>query len=71
MGIDQSNSCFLCNKKLTLVEIYMNKCKCNHIFCKKHKESDIHSCNFSYFIENSNVLQRTLEPIISQKVIKI
>jgi hypothetical protein len=69
--MDQSNICFLCNKKLTLVEIYMNKCKCDHTFCKKHKESDIHNCNFSYFIENSNVLQRTLAPIISQKVIKI
>ena len=69
--MDQTNNCFTCNKKLTLVDIYTNKCKCEHVFCKKHKEASKHKCSYSYFNENSNILKKTLISVTSQKVIKI
>ncbi len=34
-----------CNKKLKLIHF---KCKCNMIFCMKHKMPEIHNCSFDY-----------------------
>ena len=60
--------CFMCQKKLKLVEITTNKCKCGYTFCKKHKETIQHNCGYNYFRENSNILKNELIPIIVNKV---
>ena len=67
----ENDQCFMCQKKLKLVEITTNKCKCGYIFCKKHKESNAHYCEYKYFQENSNLLKTTLVPIITNKVDKL
>ena len=62
------SQCFMCQKKLKLVEMTTQKCKCGHVFCKKHKEYNDHHCNYNYFLENSNLLQSKLIPIIANKI---
>uniref|UniRef100_A0A6C0CTT4 Uncharacterized protein n=1 Tax=viral metagenome TaxID=1070528 RepID=A0A6C0CTT4_9ZZZZ len=64
----ESNQCFICQKKLKLIEITTHKCKCGHVFCKKHKEYNDHQCSYNYFQMNSNMLQKELIPIITNKV---
>lgn len=63
-----SNQCFMCQKKLKLIEMTTQKCKCGYTFCKKHKEPNDHQCGYNYFQENSNLLQSKLIPVIANKI---
>jgi hypothetical protein len=62
------NSCFECNKKLGLFAI---KCKCNNIFCEKHRYAEKHICTYNYKENHKKELKKQLTPIIHEKVIKI
>lgn len=66
-----SDQCFICQKKLKLIEITIQKCKCENVFCKKHKEPMDHQCTYNYFQVNSNLLQNELKPIIANKIIRL
>ena len=67
----ENNQCFMCQKKLKLIEVATQKCKCGYVFCKKHKEAKEHQCRYDYFQANSNLLQTNLIPIIADKVVKL
>ena len=64
----ENSECFLCQKKLKLIEQTTQRCKCGYVFCKKHKEPNEHQCSYNYFQENSNLLQTKLVPIIAHKI---
>ncbi len=57
-----------CNKKLKLIQF---KCKCNKVFCMKHKMPEIHNCSFDYTaidnlcqkIENSRCIADKIKSI--------
>jgi predicted nucleic acid binding AN1-type Zn finger protein len=36
-----------CNKKLSLIDKQI-KCKCNNVFCVKHRLSENHNCSYDY-----------------------
>ena len=51
----KKQKCFECNKKLGLFPI---KCRCNNIFCIKHKQS--HNCSYDYikdYKDNNNLIK--------------
>jgi hypothetical protein len=50
--------CFSCEKKLKLSEEAIGKCKCDNIFCIKHREN--HSCDYDYKLENTKNLSKSL-----------
>ena len=50
--------CNSCEKKLKLTEEIVGKCKCNNIFCSKHREE--HNCSFDYKKENAENLTKTV-----------
>lgn len=68
----KKNICSLntCNKRLTLVESDI-KCKCNKIFCLKHRYSLYHNCDFDYKKEHKEQLGKKLEKVINDKIKKI
>lgn len=37
-----------CNKKLDFMDITVGKCKCELIFCSKHRNKGIHICSFNW-----------------------
>ena len=41
--------CFNCRKK---VGFYGFKCKCDYVFCSKHRQPDSHECTYDYKGEN-------------------
>jgi len=65
------NYCFICTKKLSLVEMTVNKCKCQHVFCKKHKENIQHNCSYNFFTANCNLLKDNLILIKNEKVVHL
>ena len=37
-----------CNRKLSLVDKSMGACKCNSMFCDRHREPNSHNCTFDW-----------------------
>lgn len=69
--------CSTCNKKVSIVEQEYCKCKCEKMFCPKHKapvhiESEMgHVCSFDYFINNKDKLAKLLNNQVIKKDIDI
>jgi hypothetical protein len=60
-----------CNKKLNSVMIVVCKCRCEKIFCFKHKLPELHNCTYIYFtnddkkkfIENNKIVKKKISII--------
>lgn len=59
-----------CNKKLSLIEKTM-KCKCDGVYCGKHKHANKHNCNFDYIKDGKKKLEESLVKIEGNKIQKI
>ena len=61
--------CFYCKKKISIgMEI---KCKCNNLFCIKHKLSEDHKCPYNYKLYGRKKIIENNPRIINNKIIKI
>ena len=49
--------CFKCNKKLKMAEELVGKCRCNNLYCMKHRISSQHSCTFDFKNDNKKILE--------------
>ena len=67
-SMKKSTLCSLCNKKLGLIPF---KCKCNDVFCDKHRYSFLHNCKFDFRKENKDKLKNSLQKIVADKIDKI
>lgn len=63
--------CFMCNKKITLVEMITAKCKCGNYYCPSDKMPENHNCTFDYIKENQDRLEKKLIKLTSDKNIAI
>ena len=61
--------CFVCNKKLKLVQQFT--CKCNHYYCSEHKFPENHECTFDYKESGKKRLVRENPVVINEKLLKI
>lgn len=61
--------CNVCKKKIPeyMKEVYT--CKCNGIYCTKHKVD--HECTFDYNLEFRETMKDRMPPIIPRKLEKI
>ncbi len=55
--------CFVCTTRVTLADEIMGKCKCQHIFCKRHRLPSQHQCQYLYEFDNT-----LLKPCIASKI---
>lgn len=63
--------CSVCNKKLSIVEVSIGKCKCESLFCSKHRYPKEHKCTFDYKSLNERNLIRNNPPIRADKLTRI
>ncbi len=65
-----SSKCNLeeCNKKLQLTDF---KCKCNNIYCSKHRLPETHSCNYDYKTSGRDLLNKQNQPFIANKFLHL
>lgn len=54
-----------CRKKLKLTDF---KCRCNMIFCSKHRYPEEHDCNFNYKYYTEEILKKNNPKINSNKL---
>lgn len=57
-----------CKKKIKLVHI---KCKCDKVFCDKHRLPETHKCTYDYKNEGRKILKKNNPVIINKKIISI
>ena len=60
--------CWECNKRVGLLGF---KCRCDYVFCGKHRHSDQHECTFNYREHHRNVLEKKYPKLVSSKINKI
>lgn len=53
-----------CNEKITLISF---TCKCDGIFCIKHKNPSSHECTYDY--KKATTIK--LEKVVAEKIVKI
>lgn len=64
-------TCFLCQKKLSLVDETIGLCKCKEVFCKKHKLPEDHTCSYDHKGIQKENLKSQLNTVTAEKVIYI
>ena len=67
--------CFICNRKLKLVEQMIGTCKCGNMYCKKHRtpsmntdDKNYHFCSFDHKNDNKNMIRQN-NPVVENKFI--
>ena len=66
MSVNKTRCC-VCNKKVKLMPI---ECKCGVITCLSHRFPS-HNCNFDYYKEHQNLIEKKNPKVISDKIEKI
>jgi len=46
-----------CKKKIKLTEEVMGKCRCNNIYCTRHRIPESHDCSFNYTMDKEKFIQ--------------
>jgi len=60
--------CWNCRRKVGLLGF---RCRCNYIFCSKHRHADQHNCTFDYKALNRAKLEEQNPQIVKSKIEKI
>jgi predicted nucleic acid binding AN1-type Zn finger protein len=71
--VGSKNKCYICSKKLNLIQLEVCKCRCKNNFCELHRFPETHNCSEIKNIINvqREKLRLTLEKVDNSKVIKI
>lgn len=67
----KKTGCGVCNKRLNIVESSVGKCKCDLVFCSKHRFPKEHQCTYDYKSINENIIIRNNPIIRASKLNKI
>jgi predicted nucleic acid binding AN1-type Zn finger protein len=57
-----------CSKKIKLTDM---ECRCEKIFCLKHRLPENHSCDFDYKSLEKEILRKSLNKVVAEKIAKI
>ena len=60
-----------CNKKLSLSQISIGKCKCENVFCSSHRNPEDHNCTYDFKMEGKKRLEIDNPKVEHQKIDKI
>jgi hypothetical protein len=64
----KKNKCFSCQKKLSLVDQTIGKCKCGDVFCRTHALPSKHICSFDHLKENQGILAERMVTIKASQI---
>ena len=65
---DRQRKCALCQKK---VGIFGVECRCNLVFCTRHRLPESHQCSFDFKTSGKNQLSKDLVKIQNNKIVTI
>ena len=67
----QKIKCYICKKKLNLIQSQIGKCLCQNIFCTEHVFFSDHDCNFDFIKREKDILNKNNPIIKADKLIRI
>ncbi|KAJ6808617.1 zinc finger AN1 domain-containing stress-associated protein 15-like [Iris pallida] len=62
------NRCSTCRKRVGLTGF---RCRCGHLFCGRHRYSDVHKCSFDYKAMGREEISKANPLVRAAKIIKI
>lgn len=62
------SGCAHCGKKLKLIESSIGKCRCEKIFCSKHRYPESHVCDFDWREMSRKTLQVKNQRVVADKL---
>ena len=65
------SGCAHCGKKLKLVETSIGKCRCEHIFCSKHRFPESHECSYDWKEMSRKKLEKQHQRVVADKLTRI
>ena len=65
---ENKNRCWKCNKKIGLMGF---DCKCEYVFCSKHRHADDHNCDYDHKKDDIEKLRRENPLLVAQNLNKI
>ena len=69
VNVKEHKRCTECKKKIGLMEY---KCKCGHLFCITHLQSEKHNCKYDYKLEGKERIKKELDiGQFTYKIVKI
>ena len=60
--------CTSCKRKMGVIEY---TCKCDGVFCQKCRHPETHCCQFDFKTHGKISLEKKLEKIVHEKIIRI
>ncbi len=66
--IKTTNRCKICNKKVGLLGFV---CKCEDLFCSKHRYPDGHNCQYDYKSNKRKQLEQDNPRVVADKIRKL
>ncbi len=60
--------CFMCRRKVGLLGF---ECKCDFVFCSKHRYAEDHGCTHDYRAEAAKKLEKENPLVVGAKLTKI
>ncbi|KAL6127026.1 hypothetical protein ACLB2K_075071 [Fragaria x ananassa] len=70
-GVTKKRNCCQnesCKKKLTLVQVMSGKCRCEGVFCAKHRLPEEHSCSVNFKETGKEVLAQQNPVCVADKL---
>lgn len=67
----KSKKCEICNKKLSLVQEMVGKCKCDKVFCNDHRFPKDHKCTFDHMKAAREELAKRNPVVKSDRLVRI
>jgi hypothetical protein len=64
----KKNRCHVCNSKVGMLGF---ECKCEGLFCSKHRHSDQHQCSFDFVDHDRKILEKMNPALVTAKLEKI
>ncbi len=65
---DRQRKCALCQKKVGILGVL---CRCNLVFCNRHRLPESHKCSFDFKTAGKNQLSKDLVKLQNNKIVTI
>jgi len=57
-----------CRKKLKITDQAIGKCRCERIFCSKHRHFESHDCDFDFMEHGKDILAKSNKKVVNDKL---
>jgi predicted nucleic acid binding AN1-type Zn finger protein len=70
-AVKNKNACTMCQIKLSLLQMTTGKCRCENVYCMKHRMPENHECTYDFKLNGKEELKKQNPSVLRPKLEKI